>query len=142
MMANPRSTAVLLLALLTACGDTRPPAAASGSEAQPVGGPRPVASADTAMTETHLFDTSDSTEVWAVPGRVGRGANGASCAEHGLELRKGTRRLRVPLFYTAGLPRERDGALFAKLSTDCVTGDLYRIDLTTGQPTKVEGRRR
>jgi hypothetical protein len=78
----------------------------------------------------------DSTEVWLVKGREGIGADGSTCLERGVQLRKGERRDLVPLLYTREAPRLLDGRLTATLSNRCADVATYTIDVTTAQPTR------
>lgn len=126
-----RAASIVTLVLLAACKDAPTPQA---------GAPATIAADDTSSTmvptpETHLFDLSDSTQVWLVTGREAHASGGEKCLEQGIQLRKGPLKIPVPLLYTSTLPEVVNGKLVAKLSKDCVSGASYSIDPKTGQPT-------
>lgn len=130
--------ALLLLIPALACRNGPPaPAGSPPAAAPPVG-----RAIDSLVPDTHLFDLADRTEVWLIPGRVARSASGTPCLERGIQLRKGPLKITVPLLFTSAPPEEVDGMLVAVISNDCVLGDRYRIDVATGQPTKLESRAR
>jgi len=77
----------------------------------------------------------DSTTVWLIEGREGRGADGATCRERSVELRKGSTRTMVPLLYTRSAPRMVQGKVVATLSNHCADEGEYLIDPVTAYPT-------
>jgi hypothetical protein len=65
-------------------------------------------------------------------------SGGARCVERTIELRRDTVRLRVPLLYTTTAPRLLDDStLAAELTLRCHPMASYRVDLRTGQPTRM-----
>lgn len=115
---------LITMFLLGACGETpKPPATASA----------PVRSPGTA--DSLVLALPDSTTVWLVRGRDAVGAGGVPCHEHSVELRKGARRVMVPLLYTRSAPRLEHGKLYATLSNGCVDVAEYAIDPVTAYPT-------
>jgi len=78
-------------------------------------------------------------ELWLTLAREGRDSGGAPCVERGLEIRDGSRRTPVPLLYTRDAPRLlNDSIALARLSTHCVAGPRYRVNLRTGQPVRAD----
>jgi hypothetical protein len=81
-------------------------------------------------------------ELWLTLAREGRASSGTSCVERGLEIRDGSRRTPVPLLYTRDAPRLlNDSTALARLSTHCVAGPLYQVNLRTGQPVRAGSAR-
>ena len=131
MSSYRTAAAAVTLAVLAACKDAPTPQA---------GAPATLGAADTSSAmvptpETHLFDLADSTQVWLVTGRQAHSGTGGTCLEQGIQLRKGSLKIPVPLLYTSTMPEVVNGKLVAKLSKDCVSGASYAIDPKTGQPT-------
>ena len=127
-----RAALLSICMLLTACQGTSSPRASSTT----------LADDDTSSTmipisDAHLFDMPDSTQVWMVTGREAHASGGGPCIERGIQLRKGPFKIPVPLLYTSTLPEIVNGTLVAKLSKDCVSGASYAIDTKTGQPTLI-----
>ncbi|MBA3658052.1 MAG: hypothetical protein H0W67_00455 [Gemmatimonadales bacterium] len=85
-------------------------------------------------------------QVWYTMARDVVMADGRRCEHRALEIRHGSTRVPVPLLYTASPPElADDSTLRARLWTECDPGDLYLVDLTTGQPIReavVEARRK
>jgi hypothetical protein len=75
-------------------------------------------------------------EIWFTLARADSG-EGGRCIDRGLEIRRGTTRLAVPLLYT-GTPPEvlNDSTMRARLSSHCRPGEAYLVDLKTGHPTR------
>ncbi len=58
-----------------------------------------------------------------------------SCVERAIEIRKGTTRRLVPLLYTTVPPEpESDTTIRATISTRCVAGVDYLVNLRTAEP--------
>jgi hypothetical protein len=89
-----------------------------------------------AATQDSLVMTlADSTEVWWVAGRADTASTGEVCTERLFELRRGDRRLPVPLLYTMMVPKAiNDTTLRAALSRHCAVQAWYRVDIRTGLP--------
>jgi len=130
-MTRSRVASICLVMLLPACQRAASPATTRDSTAT-------ARVVDSAPPTTHILDLQDGTEVWFTVGRVGHGPTGAPCLERGIQLRKGPLKMPVPLLYTSALPVVVRGKLVASLSTGCVSGDEYSIDLKTAQPTRIE----
>lgn len=118
-------TALLVLFTIgvIACGDSaRQPPALSGTT---------IKAGPDSMVET----LADSTEVWMVAGRADTSTSGEVCTERLLELRRGDRRIPVPLLYTLSAPKAiNDTTLRAALYRYCVVQAWYRVDTRTGLP--------
>ena len=121
---------VVAACLLVGCGGAPKPAPAREASATPAG-----------PADSLVLTLADSTTVWMVRGREGVGADGTSCQERSIELRKGTRKLLVPLLYTRAAPRLDHGKLYATLSNRCVDVAEYAIDPVTAYPTPRGGPR-
>ena len=119
--------ALLLVALL--CVACRPNVDQGGE-------PDNVPPAGVGPADSLVLTLPDSTEVWLVQGRQGIAADGSTCVERGVQLRKGARRDLVPLLYTRTAPAWVDGKLLATLSNRCADVATYTIDATTAQPTR------
>lgn len=117
---------LLLVLLLVAC---RPKLDQGGEPAN-------VPPAGVGPADSLVLTLPDSTEVWLVKGREGIAADGSTCVERGVQLRKGARRDLVPLLYTRSAPEWVDGKLLATLSNRCADVATYTIDATTAQPTR------
>jgi hypothetical protein len=106
----------------------------------PAPAPAPVASPPT-PADSLILTTNDGTQVWLVEGRSSQDPAGKPCQERGVEIRRDSSRIRVPLLYTGAAPiRLGRDALKAELWRDCRAMAIYRIDLATGRPTKLEDR--
>jgi hypothetical protein len=110
------------------------------------GGPdrAPRATHEPAQTRDSLVLTvANGVEVWFTLSRSAHSSEGRSCVERGLEIRRGGRRLQVPLLYTGEPPTLlNDSTMRAMLWTDCRPVSPYRVDLRTGQPVREPGRPR
>jgi hypothetical protein len=113
-----------------ACGTDRP--------APPAPVPPPAASEPAAPADSLVGSSPNGAQVWLVEGRQARDSAGATCYERGVEIRRDSSRIRVPLLYTGRAPARfsRDG-FEAELWRDCRPMARYRIDLATGRPTKL-----
>ena len=76
-------------------------------------------------------------EIWFTLAREAKGADGKTCTDRTLEIRRGGTRVPVPLLYT-GTPPEivNDTTIRARLSDHCVPGDAYLVDLRSGRPVR------
>ena len=116
---------VLLTISLVACGDSsnrQPPAAGDTTASAP-------------SPDSLVLTLADSTSVWFVAGREDTSSAGEVCSERLLELRKGDRRLPVPLLYTLDTPKAiDDSTLRAALYRHCEVQAWYLVDTRTGLP--------
>jgi hypothetical protein len=77
-------------------------------------------------------------EIWFTLARESRAADGTTCIDRAIEIRRGATRLPVPLLYTGAAPEiVNDSTMLARLSDQCRPGDLYRVDLRSGRPVPV-----
>jgi hypothetical protein len=75
-------------------------------------------------------------EVWFTLARP-VSADGRSCVDRTIEIRRGGKRVPVPLLYTGEPPQVlNDTTLRARLSNGCLPGDAYLVDLRTGRPVR------
>jgi hypothetical protein len=82
-------------------------------------------------------------EIWYTLARAGKGSDGATCVERGLEIRRGGERIPVPLLYTGDTPTLlNDSTMRAILWTNCRPVDAYRVDLRNGRPVREPSRSR
>jgi hypothetical protein len=76
-------------------------------------------------------------EVWFTLSREGKAADGTTCTDRTMEIRRGGTRVQVPLLYTGTAPElVNDSTIRARLSNRCVPGDAYLVDLRTGHPVR------
>jgi hypothetical protein len=85
-----------------------------------------------------LVATSGSgIEIWFTLAREATGRDGTRCIERGIEVRRGSSRLKVPLLYTGSAPvLLNDSTMRALLWNHCAPGDAYLVDLRTGRPVR------
>ena len=93
---------------------------------------------DNARPADSLVATSPAgTEIWFTLARDATRADGTRCTERGLEIRRGAKRVKVPLLYTGTAPIvDNDSTMRAQLWTHCSPGDAYLVDLQSGQPLR------
>jgi hypothetical protein len=74
-------------------------------------------------------------EIWFTLSREGKAADGTRCIDRAIEIRRGGTRIQVPLLYTGTAPElVNDSTIRARLSNQCVPGDVYLVDLRSGRP--------
>ena len=80
-------------------------------------------------------------QVWFTLARSATGAAGQACVERGLEIRTQGKKTPVPLLYT-GVPPVlmNDSTMRAVLWTHCQPGDVYLVNLRSGQPVRDDGK--
>jgi hypothetical protein len=84
-----------------------------------------------------VLRTPRGVELWFTLARTGHDSAGRGCIERGLEARDGTRRIPIPLLYTAEIPRlVNESTVSARLWNHCAPGRTYRVNLRTGQPLR------
>ena len=117
-----------LVVLAAGCGRSEE----AGPSAAKFPGTEPVAPADS------LVGTAPGgTEIWFTLTREGRAADGTKCTDRAIEIRRGDKRVPVPLLYTRTAPEiVNDTTLRARLSDHCAPGDTYLVDLRTGRPVR------
>jgi hypothetical protein len=97
----------------------------------------PAAAADSAPPDSLVLTAPGEVEVWYTLARTGKAANGDTCIDRTLEIRRGEARVPIPLLYT-GTPPELidDSTIRARLSDACRPGDAYLVNLHTGRPVR------
>jgi hypothetical protein len=126
-----RSWPIQLSILLAACGrGDRPPAQGSATAQD--------STTEQAKPPDSLVLTAPKgVEVWFTLVRASKAADGTSCIDRTLEIRREGSRIPVPLLYTATAPElVNDSTLRARLSDRCQPGDPYLVDLRTGRPVR------
>jgi hypothetical protein len=94
-------------------------------------------------TDSLVATGSSGTEIWFTLAREATSPDGTRCMERGIEIRRGTTRLQVPLLYTGSAPvLLNDSTLRALLWNNCTPGDAYQVDLRSGHPTREQRRGR
>ena len=103
--------------------------------ARPARDPAPVAAAP---ADSLVATGPRGLQVWYTMARQDHAADGSTCTDRTLEIRRDTTRVPVPLLYTEEAPRiVNDTMLEAVLYRGCRAVARYRVDLRTGQPTPV-----
>lgn len=83
----------------------------------------------------------DGAEIWFTLAREATGSDGTRCTERGIEIRRGSTRLKVPLLYTGSAPvLLNDSTLRALLWNHCAPGNSYLVNLRSGHPVREQGR--
>ena len=126
MAGQSRAVATLVMVLAAvACGDdTKRVGQASGAPAAV--GPR-----------DSLVVRKRDVEIWFTLAREAAGSDGTRCTERGIEIRRDSTRLKVPLLYTGAAPVFlNDTIIRARLWTHCEPGAVYLVDVRNGRPTK------
>ena len=106
---------------------------------EPAPGVPPAApSAPVEMKDSLVLSAPGGVTIWMTEGRPATDSKGATCIERSLEIRRDSNKVRVPLLYTVSAPTLKDDStLRAELAKNCHPGDVYHVNLRTGQPTKV-----
>ena len=121
-----RGQPLLAVLVLAGCGDRAPARSADPVDV--------VAS----KADELALQVSESVSVWFTSARTDTSAEGTECRERVMEIRDHDRTIPVPLLYTAGLPRITSDSTFdVHIWRHCVPADLYRVNMITGQPTRV-----
>lgn len=80
-------------------------------------------------------------EIWFTLAREASSPDGTRCFERGIEIRRGSTRLKVPLLYTGAAPvLLDDSTMRALLWNHCTPGVAYLVDLRTGHPVREQPR--
>lgn len=90
-----------------------------------------------APAESLVATAPGGVEIWFTLAREGKAADGTSCTDRTLEIRREGKRIPVPLLYTSSAPEiVNDTTLRARLSDRCAPGDVYLVSLRTGRPVR------
>lgn len=77
-------------------------------------------------------------EIWFTGARQATDSTGQPCTERVMEIRREHRRVVIPLLYTGERPRlVNDSTIEVPIWLHCRPGNVYRVNLTTGQPVRV-----
>lgn len=78
-------------------------------------------------------------EVWFTGAREAHDDSGGSCQERVMEIRRAGKRTAIPLLYTGAAPRlVDDSTIEAAIWLRCRPGNVYRVNLRSGQPVRVK----
>jgi hypothetical protein len=114
-------------------------AACTGAEQRQTADSAPAAGAPAAgepSPDSLALSAPGGVEVWYTLSRPGQAADGSTCVDRTLEIRRDGRRIPVPLLYTGSAPElVNDSTMRASLSNACVPGQSYLVNLRTGRPT-------
>ena len=119
---------VLVATIAAACGGHEETAEGTGG-----------ASRDSAAApaDSLVATAPGGVEIWFTLSREGKAADGTTCTDRTLEIRRGGTRVPVPLLYTGSAPEILDDTTMrARLSNSCVPGDAYLVDLRSGRPVR------
>jgi len=116
-----------LVAVLGAgCGEREEARPAESASTQPV-----------APADTLVATAPGGVEIWFTLAREAKAADGTTCTDRTLEIRRGGARVPVPLLYTGTVPEiVNDTTMRARLSDHCAPGDAYLVDLRSGRPVR------
>ena len=91
-----------------------------------------------ASSRDSLVVTSETgAEIWFTLTRHAQASDGSSCLERGLEIRRDSSRIPVPLLYTGIAPVViNESTMRAELWKHCRPVDTYLVDLRTGRPVR------
>ncbi len=106
-------------------------------------GARRAADADSGSAASRVADSlalrTPSGDVWFTGSREAADDSGNACRERVMEIRQGARRTAIPLLYTGEPPRLlNDSTIEAAIWLHCRPGNVYRVNLHTGQPVRVK----
>ncbi len=119
----------LMALLLAACGGAREAAVVRDSVP-----PTPPPPADSLA-----LSAPGGVEVWFTASRRAADSAGQPCVERVMEIRRDSTRVAIPLLYTGSAPRlVNDSTLEAPIWLNCRPGNVYQVNLRTGQPVRVK----
>lgn len=99
----------------------------------------PATTASPRPVDSLVLKTSTGVEVWFAAARAARDSGGAPCLERVMEIRADGRTTPIPLLYTGAAPHlVNDSTIEAAIWLNCRPGNVYRVDLRTGQPVRVK----
>lgn len=127
-MTRPVAIACSMLAATVAC-NTRGAETPKQDAAEATQAPAPA--------DSLVVTAPGGVEVWFTLSRQGTAADGKTCTDRTIEIRRAGTRIPVPLLYTGSAPElVNDSTIRAKLSNQCVPGDVYLVDLRSGRPVR------
>ena len=114
------------MACLGACRGDQQPAVPAGQAAAP---PPP---------DSLAMTLPSGVEIWFTASRRAASADGQLCVERVMEIRDGANRRVIPLLYTGAPPRlVNDSTIEADLWLNCRPGNVYQVNVRSGQPVRV-----
>jgi hypothetical protein len=132
-MSARRLASVLGAMLLSGCSAGKSTPGASSNPAATDSSPPTAAAPDSLALVVR-----PGLEVYFAGSRTDTDSSGGHCIERLLEIRREGRRIAVPLLYTGSLPsRVNDSTIEAPIWLHCRPGNVYQVNLETGQPTRV-----
>jgi hypothetical protein len=88
--------------------------------------------------DTLVLTAPAGVEIWFTDARVAHDSAGQACVERVMQIRREGRRVAIPLLYTGAAPRlVNDSTIEAAIWLNCRPGNVYRVNLRTGQPVRV-----
>ncbi len=95
----------------------------------------------TGLADSLVLTLPSGQTVWLAEGRPAKDSAGAECIERSVEIRTDTSSVKIPLLFVVNPPvvLDRDH-LRAELSRHCRVMAVYRVELATGRPYKLEDR--
>ena len=119
---------LLALSAAAACGSSRPAEGSRAAGDSTVTGP----------ADSLVLTSPFGAQVWFTASRPARDSTGRACVERVMEIRRGEKRIPIPLLYTGGLPRLiNDSTIEAAIWLRCRPGNVYRVSLSTGLPLRI-----
>jgi hypothetical protein len=132
MARGPREIILVVLGLAAVAGCHRGKPRTPGGSAE---------AARMIPPDSLIARNSAGVEIWFTLARDAIGSHGTRCTERGIEVRRGSTRLKVPLLYTGSAPVFlNDSTIRARLWNRCEPGDVYLVDVRSGRPIKEHGR--
>lgn len=120
----------LLLVGLMACGGSERHADAEPAEEEGM--------VSSGSSDSLALRTPGDQEIWFVGSRPAADSAGTVCVERTMQIREGDRKINIPLLYTGSAPRlVNDSTIEAAIWLHCRPGNLYQVNLRTGQPVRV-----
>lgn len=93
----------------------------------------------TASADSLALTLPGGAEIWFTGFRQARSLDGQACVERAMEIRDGGTRRMIPLLYTGVPPRRvNDTTIEAAIWLNCRPGNVYQVNIRTGQPVRVK----
>ena len=125
MTRRPWEVAVVAV-LGAACGEREESRPAESASSQPI-----------APADSLVATAPGGVEIWFTLSREAKAADGTTCTDRTIEIRRDGARVPVPLLYTGSTPEiVDDTTMRARLSDHCAPGDAYLVDLRSGHPVR------
>lgn len=109
-----------------------------GCNSQPARTPAADSTTAPAIPDSLALTAVAGVEIWFTGARPAVDSAGQPCTERVMEIRRDNRRVAIPLLYTGERPRlVNDSTIEVPIWLHCRPGNVYRVNLTTGQPVRV-----